>query len=86
MKQPYIKLLSNAGLNVSDEDLKQALIHAKNGEGLNVATNQKGNMVNMGIIDPTRVVKESLQNAVSVAGMILITESVVTKIPEKNEQ
>lgn len=86
LKQPYIKLLGNAGLNVSDEDLKQALLDAKNGIGLNVENENKGKMFDMGIIDPTRVVKESLQNAVSVAGMILTTEAVVTKIPEKNEK
>lgn len=86
LKQPYCKLLANAGLNVSEEDLRQAILDAKKGIGLNVENENKGKMFDMGIIDPARVVKESLQNAVSVAGMILTTEAVVTKIPEKNEE
>ena len=41
-------------------------------------------MVEKGIIDPTKVVRSALQNAASIAAMVLITESLVTDIPEKN--
>ena len=41
-------------------------------------------MVKKGIIDPTKVVRTSLENAASIAAMVLITESLVTDIPEKN--
>jgi chaperonin GroEL len=42
-------------------------------------------MIQKGIIDPTKVVRSSLQNASSIASMILITESLVADIPEKKE-
>ncbi|MFC1992126.1 hypothetical protein ACFLVC_05355 [Chloroflexota bacterium] len=41
-------------------------------------------MAEKGIIDPTKVVRSALQNAASIAAMVLITESLVTDIPEKN--
>ena len=42
-------------------------------------------MVKKGIIDPTKVVRSALQNAASIASMVLITESLVTDIPEKDK-
>ena len=42
-----------------------------------------GDMIQKGIIDPTKVVRTSLQNAASIASMVLITESLVADIPEK---
>ncbi|MBA7713093.1 60 kDa chaperonin [subsurface metagenome] len=42
-------------------------------------------MVKKGIIDPTKVVRSSLENAASIAAMVLITESLVTDIPEKEK-
>jgi chaperonin GroEL len=42
-------------------------------------------MVKKGIIDPTKVVRSSLENAASIAAMVLITESLVTDIPEKEQ-
>ena len=53
------------------------------GVGYNAETDKWGNMVEMGIIDPTKVVRSALQNAASVANMIVITESLVADIPEK---
>jgi chaperonin GroEL len=42
-------------------------------------------MIEKGIIDPTKVVRSALQNAASIAGMVLITESLVADIPEKEK-
>ena len=54
------------------------------GEGLNAETGEYGDMLKMGVIDPVKVSRSALQNAASVASMILITEATVADIPEKN--
>ncbi|MCF6276235.1 MAG: chaperonin GroEL [Candidatus Magasanikbacteria bacterium] len=53
--------------------------------GFNAATGQAEDMVISGIIDPTKVTRSALQNAVSVAGMLLTTEAAVTDMPKKDE-
>ena len=53
------------------------------GIGYNAETGEFGDMVKMGIIDPTKVVRSALENAVSIANMVLITESLISDIPEK---
>jgi chaperonin GroEL len=55
------------------------------GEGYNAETNEFGNMVEMGVIDPTKVVRSALVNAASIAAMVLVTESLIADIPEKNK-
>ena len=83
LKTPIEKLLLNAGENLKILD---AINPAKN-IGYDVVNKKIGNMFEMGIIDPTRVIKEVVQNAISVAGMILITESVIGPeelIPTRN--
>ena len=55
------------------------------GNGYDAATDQFSSMVAKGIIDPTKVVRSALQNAASIGAMVLITESLVTDIPEKEK-
>ncbi|MBA7646990.1 60 kDa chaperonin [subsurface metagenome] len=55
------------------------------GVGYDAEANEFGNMVEKGIIDPTKVVRSALENAASIAAMVLITESLVTDIPEKEK-
>ena len=55
------------------------------GEGLNSANGEWGNMIDMGVLDPVKVTRTTLQNAASVASLILITEATVTDVP-KNTQ
>jgi len=55
------------------------------GVGYDAAKNEFGNMVQKGIVDPLKVVRTALENAASVAVMILTTESLVTDIPEKEK-
>jgi chaperonin GroEL len=55
------------------------------GEGYDAELDDYGDMVTKGIIDPTKVVRSALQNAASIAAMVLITESLVTDIPEKEK-
>ena len=55
------------------------------GSGYNAETDKFGNMVEMGIIDPTKVVRSALVNAASIASMVLVTESLIADIPEKEK-
>ena len=52
------------------------------GEGLNSANGEWGNMIEMGVLDPVKVTRTTLQNAASVASLILITEATVTDVPK----
>jgi chaperonin GroEL len=52
--------------------------------GYNAATEEYGDMLAMGILDPTKVTRSALQNAASVAGLMLTTEAMVAEIPKKD--
>ncbi len=54
--------------------------------GFNAATNEYANLVEAGVIDPTKVVRYGLQNAASIAGLLLTTEALVSEIPEKDDK
>jgi len=56
-----------------------------NGQGLNAATGDYGNMVKAGIVDPTKVTRSALQNAASIAALFLTTEAIVAEKPEKEK-
>ena len=58
---------------------------AKVGYGLNAATGEYGDLLKMGVIDPVKVTRSALQNAASIGALILITETTVADIPEKND-
>ena len=53
------------------------------GHGYNAATGEYVDMVKSGIIDPTKVTRSAVQNAASIAGLLLTTEALVTDLPEK---
>ena len=55
-------------------------------EGFNAATDEYGDLVKAGVIDPTKVVRYGLQNAASIASLLLTTEALVTEIPEKEDK
>jgi chaperonin GroEL len=55
------------------------------GEGLNASNGEYGNMLKMGVIDPVKVTRSALQNAASIAALILITEAAVNDIPAKED-
>ena len=81
LESPMRLLAENAG---EDGSVVIANVKKKNkGTGFNVLRNEYVDMVKAGIIDPTKVARTALQNAVSVATMILTTEGLVTDIPEK---
>jgi len=50
--------------------------------GYNAATGEYGDLLEMGVIDPAKVVRSALQNAASVTALLLTTEAVVSRIPE----
>jgi len=80
---PLRQLVANAGLEgaVIVEEVKKA----KGANGYDVATNQYCDLFKAGIIDPTKVARCALQNAASIASLLLTTECMVTEIPEKKE-
>ena len=80
---PVATIAKNAGFEGAVVVDKVASLPA--GEGLNSATGEWGNMIDMGVLDPVKVSRVTLQNAASVASLILITEATVTDVP-KNTQ
>lgn len=83
VEEPIRLIASNAGKDGSV--IADAVKKSKPGVGYNAATDTFGNMVEMGIIDPTKVVRSALVNATSIANMVLVTESLVADIPEKEK-
>ena len=80
---PLKKSVSNAGQNgaVIFEKVKEADLEV----GYNAATNELVNMFDIGIIDPAKVTRSTLQNAASIASMVLTTECIlVDKATEEN--
>ena len=82
LEEPVRQIATNAGLegSIVAERLKREEL----GVGFNAATGEWVNMVEAGIVDPTKVTRSALQNAASVAAMFLTTEAVVADIPEEN--
>lgn len=89
LKSPFVKLMENAGVDPGQLLAKASEI-SKEGMGFDVLTLVSADeakpidMVKAGIIDPLKVVRTAVQNAISVATMILTTEALVTDLPEKN--
>lgn len=84
LEQPFRWLLKNAGLD--DGYYLKMVSDSKDLDfGINVANGQTGSMYKFGIIDPAKVTRSALQNAASVATMILTTEALITEIPQKKE-
>jgi len=84
LEEPIRQIAKNAGIegSVVIEKLKDA---AK-GVGFNVLTEEYVDMITAGIVDPAKVTRSALQNAASVAAMVLTTESLVADIPEETPQ
>ncbi|GAB3799391.1 chaperonin GroEL [Virgibacillus kimchii] len=81
LEEPVRRIVENAGLEGSI--IVEKLKGEKVGVGYNAATGEWVNMVDAGIVDPTKVTRSALQNAASVAAMFLTTEAVVADIPEE---
>jgi chaperonin GroEL len=83
VEEPLRQIVANAG-----EDAAVVLADVKKGKGTygyNAATGEYGDMLEMGILDPTKVTRLALQNAASVAGLLLTTEVMVAEAPKDEE-
>ena len=74
VNMPIVQILKNAGIKF--EDVADSMITP--GHGYNVKTGEKGDLIKMGVIDPLKVTRSALQNAVSVAITILSTNAIIT--------
>jgi chaperonin GroEL len=83
MEAPLREIVSNAGEEPSVVLNKVA--EGKGNYGYNAATGEYGDMVEMGILDPTKVTRSALQNAASVAGLMITTEAMIAEAPKKEE-
>ncbi|GAA4568423.1 chaperonin GroEL [Planotetraspora kaengkrachanensis] len=81
--EPARWIAENAGLEGYVVTYKIAELKA--GEGLNAATGEYGDLVAQGVIDPVKVTRSAVQNAASIAGMLLTTEALVVDKPEEEE-
>jgi chaperonin GroEL len=83
VEEPIRWIAENAGRDGSV--IVDAVKKSKAGIGYDAEADDFGDMVEKGIIDPTKVVRSALENAASIASMVLITESLVSDIPEKEK-
>jgi chaperonin GroEL len=82
IEAPIKTIAQNAGLEgsvVASEVLRT-------GNGFNAATLEYGNLTEQGVVDPTKVVRQALQNASSISGLLLTTEAIVAELPEKEDE
>jgi chaperonin GroEL len=86
LEEPMRQIAENAGFegSVVVEEIRRRNQDpkAKSNIGFNVVTEEYGDMIKAGVIDPVKVTRSAVENAVSIAGMILTTEALVTDIPE----
>ncbi len=83
MEAPLREIVANAG-----EEPSVVLNKVKDGKGnygYNAANGEYGDMVEFGILDPTKVTRTALQNAASIAGLMITTEAMVAELPKKEE-
>ena len=88
LEAPIRKLASNAGQDgsVIIDTVRRTAAEKKNPNiGFNVLTSQYTDMIKAGVIDPVKVVRGALENAASIASMILTTDVLITDIPEENK-
>jgi len=83
IEHPIRALCYNAG--VDGGVVVKEVLSSKGNIGYNVATDKFEDLVKAGVVDPTKVTRTALQNAASIAGLLLTTECMITEIPEKKE-
>lgn len=83
LEEPLRQIAYNAGAEGSV--VAEKVKHAEIGTGYNALTGTYENMIAAGIIDPAKVTRSALQNAASIAAMVLTTEAVVAEIPDEDE-
>jgi len=83
IESPLRKLCDNAG--VEGSLVVQQVLKSKGSMGYNVATDKHEDLIKAGVVDPTKVTRTALQNAGSVAGLLLTTDCMITDIPEEEK-
>ena len=83
IEKPFIQILRNAGIDKYHSILSNV---EENFDGYNIKTGQYVDMIEEGIIDPTKVTRTALENAVSVAGTMLITECTIVDDPKEEDK
>ena len=83
VESPLRSLAANAG--VEGSVIVEAVKKSKGNNGYNVATGEYEDLVKAGVVDPKKVTRSALQNAASIAGLLLTTECLITEIPEKDK-
>ncbi len=83
LEEPLRQIAENAGKDGAV--IVEKVRHLEKGQGYDAAKDEFGNMVERGIIDPAKVTRSALQNAASIAQMVLTTEAVITDLPDKKE-
>jgi chaperonin GroEL len=80
MEAPLRAIVSNAGDEPSV--VVNKVVEGKGNYGYNAASSEYGDMLDMGVVDPTKVTRVALQNASSIAGLMLTTACMVAELPE----
>ena len=80
LEEPLRQIANNAGLEGSI--VVQKVKEGKGNYGFNARTEEYGDLIEQGVVDPTKVTRTALENAASVAGLLLTTESVIADKPE----
>jgi len=83
LEAPLRQLVINAGIEAAM--IVDQVRNGKGAYGYNVATREYTDLIKAGVLDPAKVTRSALQNAASIAGLLLTTECMVTEIPEKKE-
>ncbi len=83
MEEPLRQIVTNAGEEASV--ILAKVDDSKGNNGYNAATGEFGDMIKMGILDPTKVARTALQNAASIAGLMITTQAMVADAPAKDE-
>jgi chaperonin GroEL len=83
LEEPIRQISENAG--VEGAIVMNKVLGEKGNFGYNAETDEYGDMLKFGVIDPTKVVRSALENAASIAGLLLTTEAIITDKPEKDK-
>jgi len=81
LEEPLRQIVNNAGEEASV--ILNTVADGKGNYGYNAASGEFGDLIEMGILDPTKVARSALQNAASIAGLLLTTEAMVAEIPKE---
>ena len=81
LEEPLRQIVANSGADASV--VLNKVVESDDSNGYNAATGEYGDMIKMGILDPTKVSRAALQNAASIAGLMITTEAMVAEIPEE---